>query len=340
VYGIASLEERMDDLRAVMDAVGSQRAALLGVSEGGPMSLLFAASHPGRTAALVTMGSYARRSWAEDYPVGARPEHEGWLRPTPQQWGREAAQRFLSERAPSIAGDEEAIRWYASYLVRGASPNAVAQVTDMNEEIDVRHVLPSVRVPALVLYRAEEYMRDASRYLGARLPRAQVAELPGADHLPWEGAQADVLAEIERFLTGLQVEPEPEVILTTILDLEGVEDGGVALARFRGKRQDERRSSFDGPARAVQCALALRQTHPELRAGVHTGECERHDGRLSGAALEIAAGVASEAKPGEILVTSTVHDLVALSGLELEPHGTRTLPLAGASREWRLFRAL
>jgi len=126
VMGIASLEERMDDVRAVMDAVGSERAAILGVSEGGPMAVLFAATHPDRTGALVTMGSYARRSWAPDYSIGRRAEQDGWLRPTPEQWGRYAARRFLEERAPTVAGDEEAIRWYASYLVRGASPTAVA----------------------------------------------------------------------------------------------------------------------------------------------------------------------------------------------------------------------
>src|SRR4051812_22075274 len=198
VLGVASLEERMDDVRAVMDAVGAERAALVGVSEGGPMCTLFAATHPQRTAALITLGSYARRNWAPDYLIGRRPEQDGWLRPTPEQWGRYAARRFLEERAPSVAGDEEAIRWYASYLVRGASPSAVARITDMNEQIDVRHVLPAVHVPALVMHRAQEFTREASRYMGARLGGARVVELPGADHLPWEGAQEDVLDEIER----------------------------------------------------------------------------------------------------------------------------------------------
>src|SRR5215210_6931495 len=189
VLGIASLEERMDDVRAVMDAAAVERAAVVGVSEGGPMCTLFAATHPERVRALVTMGSFARRNWAPDYPLGRRNAQDSWLRPSPEQWGRFAARRFLEERAPSVAGDEEAIRWYASYLVRGASPTAVAQLTDMNEEIDVRHVLPAVHVPSLVLYRANEYLREPSRYLGARLPGARVVELPGPDHLPWEGAQ-------------------------------------------------------------------------------------------------------------------------------------------------------
>ena len=138
VWGIASLEERMDDVRAVMDAAGVERAAVVGVSEGGPMCALFAATHPDRTLALVTMGAYARRNWAPDYPIGRRPEQDGWLRPTAEQWGRFAAERFLSERAPSVATDERAIEWYTSYIARGASPSAVAAITDMNEEIDVR----------------------------------------------------------------------------------------------------------------------------------------------------------------------------------------------------------
>jgi pimeloyl-ACP methyl ester carboxylesterase len=179
VHGIAGLEERMDDVRAVMDAVGSERAAILGVSEGGPMAVLFAATHPDRTHALVTMGSYARRSWAPDYPIGRRAEQDGWLRPTPEQWGRYAARRFLDERAPTVAGDEEAIRWYASYLVRGASPTAVAQITDMNEEIDVRHVLPAVHVPSLVLYREQEYMREASRYMASGSRARAWSRCPG-----------------------------------------------------------------------------------------------------------------------------------------------------------------
>ena len=166
VRGIAWLEERMDDVRAVMDAAGVERAAVVGVSEGGPMCALFAATHPDRTRALVTMGSYARRNWAPDYPIGRRTEQDGWLRPTAEQWGEYAARRFLAERAPSIAEDPEAIEWYASYLVRGASPSAVAAITDMNEEIDVRPVLPTVRVPTLVLHREHEYLREASRVHG------------------------------------------------------------------------------------------------------------------------------------------------------------------------------
>jgi DNA-binding SARP family transcriptional activator/pimeloyl-ACP methyl ester carboxylesterase len=346
VLGIASLEERMDDVRAVMDAVGAERAVVVGVSEGGPMCTLFAATHPDRCQALIALGAYARRNWAPDYPIGRRAEQDGWLRPTAEQWGRFATERFLAERAPSIAADEEAIQWYTSYLVRGASPAAVAAITDMNEEIDVRHALSSVRVPTLVVYRAQEYLREATRYMGARLPGAQVVEVPGADHLPWEGEQACVLDAIEHFLGGLRDDVvEPNLILTTVLEVNLPEAEHAvarsALARFRGQPldapPDRMRASFDGPARAVRCASALAGAFPPLRAGVHTGECELRDGRLMGPALDIAAGVARAAAPGEILATSTVADLVAGSGIEFTERGAVELPLAGTSREWRLF---
>ena len=241
VLGIASLEERMDDVRAVMDAVGAERAAVIGVSEGGPMCALFAATHPDRYLALVTLGAYARRNWAEDYPIGRRAEQDGWLRPTAEQWGTYAARRFLAERAPSIADDEAAVEWYASYLVRGASPSAVAAITDMNEEIDVRHVLGTVRVPSLVMYREEEYLRAASEYMGERLPGARMVATPGTDHLPWEGDQESILAAIESFFGELShAVVEPGLILTTVLEVE-VPDAEPGLAhsaftRFRGAR--------------------------------------------------------------------------------------------------------
>jgi hypothetical protein len=332
VWGIASLEERMDDVRAVMDAAGVERAAVVGVSEGGPMCALFAATHPDRTRALVTMGSYARRNWAPDYPIGRRTEDDGWLRPTAEQWGEYAARRFLAERAPSIAEDQTAIDWYASYLVRGASPSAVSAITDMNEEIDVRPVLPTVRVPTLVLHREHEYLREASRYMGERLPGAQVIEVPGVDHLPWEGDQKAVLDQIELFLGGLRSTPPTNggMVLTTVLeaDLPASESQLLdsVLSRFRGRVLDAppgtMRAGFDGPARAVRCATALADNVPALRAGIHTGECEVRDGMLSGSALAVATYLAATAQPGEVLATSTVQDLVAGSGIEFDERGS------------------
>ncbi len=343
VLGIASLEERMDDVRAVMDAAAVERAAVLGVSEGGPMCALFAATHPDRTQALVTMGSYARRNWAPDYPIGRRPEQDTWLRPTAEQWGAYAARRFLAERAPSIAEDEEAIEWYASYLVRGASPSAVAAITDMNEEIDVRPVLPTVRVPSLVLHREQEYLREASRYMGERLPGARVVEVPGVDHLPWEGDQTAVLDQIELFLGGLhpQAPSNPGPVLTTVLVADLPESElrlqESVLSRFRGSVLDSApgeglRAGFDGPARALRCATALADNVPALKAGIHTGEFELRDGLLSGSALAVASYLAGTAQPGEVLTTSTVQDLVAGSGIDFDERG--------ALGELRLFSVL
>jgi pimeloyl-ACP methyl ester carboxylesterase len=331
VWGIASLEERMDDVRAVMDAAAVERAAVVGVSEGGPMCALFAATHPDRTLALVTMGSYARRNWAPDYPIGRRAEEDPWLRPTAEQWGAYAARRFLAQRAPSIAESEEAIEWYASYLVRGASPSAVAAITDMNEEIDVRPVLPTVRVPALVLYREQEYLRDASRYMGERLPGARVVAVPGVDHLPWEGDQTSVLDQIELFLGGLNAAAAtPGPVLTTVLvaDLPDSEARLLdsVLSRFRGHILEGRgaglRAGFDGPARALRCATALADHLPALRAGIHTGECELRDGMVSGSALAVATYLAGTAEDGEVLTTSTVQDLVAGAGIDFDERGT------------------
>ena len=224
VAGIASLEERMDDMRAVLDAVGSERAAVLGVSEGGPMSALFAATYPARTAGLVVMGSFARRSPAPDYAIDV-PQREF----APEDWGLPVARRFVEERAPSLSADEDAIGWYASYLVRGGSPGAALHIQRMNLEIDVRHVLPTIQAPALVLYRGEEYLRDATRYMGDHMPGARVVALPGADHLPWEGDQEDVLREVEAFLATVEDGAEPDRVLATVLHLRVPEERAAVL---------------------------------------------------------------------------------------------------------------
>jgi pimeloyl-ACP methyl ester carboxylesterase len=263
VPGVAALEEGMDDVRAVMDAVESRRAVLLGISEGGPMVKLFAATYPDRTAGIVLMGAFARRLWAPDYPIGARREDLWWSSPNPPAWCLPMARRFVDERAPSLEGDEDAYRWYASYIVRGASPGAAVQVGRMNAEIDVRHVLPSVHVPTLVLYREGEYLREAVRYMGGRIPAARVVPLPGVDHLPWEGAQEDVLREIGQFVAEVDAEPEPERVLVVEADgtREACDDARSDVAHFRGTEllltDDTLIATFDGPARAIRCAAAL-----------------------------------------------------------------------------------
>jgi DNA-binding SARP family transcriptional activator/pimeloyl-ACP methyl ester carboxylesterase len=345
VSGIAPLEDRIDDVRAVMDAVGSERAALLGISEGGPMIALFAATHPERTHALVAMGTFARRTAAPDYKVDVSR-----LTLSSEEWGLPIARRWVAERAPSVARDEQAIRWYASYIARGASPGAAMALRAMNEEIDVRSILPTIRVPVLVIYRSREHMREATRYMGERIPHAELLELPGADHVPWEGDQDAVLTAIERFLAAAEDEREPDRILTTVLCVSGLAPGGAdssrlddLLERFRGgiigATDETALAAFDGPARAIRCGAALVRDRA-LRAGVHTGECEVAAGVLRGAPIELARSVAAQARPGEILVSSTVRDLVAGAGLTFADRGSLPLEAGEERRDWTLFAAV
>jgi DNA-binding SARP family transcriptional activator/pimeloyl-ACP methyl ester carboxylesterase len=350
VANVASLEERMDDVRAVMDAVGSERALVLGISEGGPMAALFAATHPGRTAGLVLMGAYARRLWSPDYAIGRRPDAIWSSNVPPEDWGLPAARRFVDERAPSLAGDQNAYEWYASYLVRGASPGSVAQLARMNAEIDVRHVLPSIHVPTLVLYREREYLREHARYMGERIPAARIVELAGSDHLPWEGEQDEVLHEIELFAGTLDSTREPERVLATVLVVEadGTQEAcdlvRADVARFRGNElaltDDTLIATFDGPARAIRCGSALMElarAHGRVaRAGLHTGESELGGDALDAIPVSVAAALKEQAEPGEILVSSTVRDLVAGSGLAFTEHERERLHVEGVPGAWNV----
>jgi pimeloyl-ACP methyl ester carboxylesterase/DNA-binding SARP family transcriptional activator len=347
VAGVAGLEERMDDVRAVMDAAGSERAVLLGISEGGSMVALFAATYPERTAGVVLMGSYARRQWAPDSPMGRQGEEPWW---SPEEWGVPMARRFVDERAPSAAGDEATYRWYASYLARGASPGAARQLARMNAAIDVRPVLSSIHVPALVLYRRGEYLREPARYMGERIPGARVVALPGADHLPWEGAQEDVLGEISEFVSGLTTDREPETILTTALVVEA--DGlleprdlvRLGVARFRGTElaltDDTLVAAFDGPARAIRCASRIlelaRGAGRPARAGLHTGEHDPRAAPLEALPVAVARAVKDRAETGEVLVSSTVRDLVAGSGLPFSSRVREPLRVDDLPGEWHL----
>jgi DNA-binding SARP family transcriptional activator/pimeloyl-ACP methyl ester carboxylesterase len=351
VSRIAALEERMDDVRAVMDAVGSRRAILLGISEGGPMVTLFAATYPQRTAGIVLMGAFARRLWAPDYPIGTRPEDTWWGAPDVEAWGLPMARRFVDERAPSLAGNEDAYRWYASYLVRGASPGAAMQLARMNSEIDVRRVLPSIHVPTLVLYREREHLAAPSLYMGERIPGARIVSLPGADHLPWEGAQQDVLREIEQFVEQLQTEAEPERVLATVLVIEadGTEEAcdlvRADVAQFRGTELDLTHdtlvATFDGPARAIRCASVLmeraRSHGRRARAGLHTGECDLGGDLLTMIPVLVATELKTRAESGEVLVSATVRDLVAGSGLVFGERDQRPLGIAGVPETWRVY---
>jgi pimeloyl-ACP methyl ester carboxylesterase len=372
VTGVPTLETRMDDVRAVMDAVGSERAALLGVSEGGAMSVLFAATYPRRLWALVLAGAAPRSIWAPDYPWGF-PEEE--FRRRIEAVEREAvsaehAAAIVERLAPSA--DDESKRAFARLIRHAASPGARAALARMNMEIDVRHVLPAIRVPTLVLNREDEdaHTVQGSRYLAEHIPGARHVQLPGSDHALFVGDIEPPLCEIERFLRDTWEaraweEPEPERVLTTVLFTDIVGSTAKAaelgdarwrelvqahhglvrrqLVRYRGTELDTAGdgffASFDGPARAIRCACAIsegvRELGIEIRAGLHAGECERIDHKVGGIAVNIGARVASEASPGEMLVSSTVKDLVAGSGIQFAERGVAELK--GVPGEWRLF---
>jgi pimeloyl-ACP methyl ester carboxylesterase/DNA-binding winged helix-turn-helix (wHTH) protein len=361
VSELPTLEQRMTDVQAVMDAVGSERAALLGVSEGGPLCSLFAATHPGRTVALTMVGTYAKRVWSEDYPwAPTEEERAAFLDEIRRDWGGPVG---IEARAPSAAGDPQFREWWASYLRMGASPAAALALTRMNAGIDVRGVLASIRVPTLVIHRAgDECLKvEEGRYVASRIPGARFVELPGCDHLPFVGDQDEILDEIEEFLTGARPEHSLDRVLTTMLfvlfDEDAARDRGEVagpllsharheLALFRGGEieMSEARlfATFDGPARAVRCAQAVVDAAARLglraRAGLHTGECEvSAGGKVGGAAVRLGEAVASYAPPGEVLLSSTVKDLVAGSGIEFEPRGTRAF--ADLPGEWQLFAA-
>ncbi len=362
---LPNLETRMDDVRAVMDAVGSERAALFGYSEGGVMCALFASTYPARTAALIMCGSYACLKQAPDYPWGrASQSQAAWIDAIEHQWGRPVG---LDIRAPSLVGDERARQWWARFLRLSASPSAASELSRMNYEIDIRHLLPAVRVPTLVLHTIGDRTIDigASRYLAERVPEAKLVEIPGIDHVPWGDGADRIVDEIEEFLTGVRHGPDPDRVLATVLftDIVGSTEKAAALGdrrwralleghhrvvrhelgRFRGREIDTTGdgflATFDGPARGIRCARAVseavRPLGIEVRAGLHTGEIEILDDKVSGLAVHIGARVAAAAGPGEVLVSSTVKDLVAGSGLHFQDRGAQTLK--GVPGEWHLF---
>jgi class 3 adenylate cyclase len=371
VAGAPTIETRMDDVRAVMDAVGSKRAAVLGLSEGAPMSAVFAATYPERLWALVLCGAHIRSLWAPDFPWGfTEQEWDRMCEEERRHWGEpEFIRQVVAELAPSLAA--ESIQPFMTLLRQGASPGAFDSLNRMNRDIDVRAVLPTIRIPTLAVNRAEEpeWLREGSRCAARLIPGARHVELPGGDHAPMAGDSESYLRAIEEFLIEIWEsggeEVEPDRVLATVLFTDIVGSTARAaelgdrrwaellaqhhalirrqLVRFRGNELDTAGdgffASFDGPARAIRCAAAITDSVGEVglavRAGLHTGECELVEGKVGGIAVHIGARVAAEARPGEVLVSSTVKDLVA--GSEIRFHDRGTAELKGVSGDWRLF---
>ena len=366
VRDLPTLEERMDDVRAVMDAAGSKSAALFGISEGGPMCMLFATTYPERVDALVLYGSYARRVRDEDYPWAPTLEQQSLVLDAVQNdWGGPSQ---VEVWAPSLVDDERFKRWWGQYLRLGASPAAARAVLEMTLEIDVRHILSAIRVPTLVLHRTGDrrIQVGGSRYMAQHIAEARLVEFPGVDHLVWVGDSDAILDEVEEFLTGSRHSAEPSRVLATVLFTDMVESTNRAvqlgdtrwrtlisdhdrllrseLNRFRGREIDRRGDGFlaifDGPARAIRCALSIVERVHELgiqvRAGLHTGELDVTESGIAGIAVHTGARVMSLAGADEVLVSSTVKDLVAGSGLSFTERGTHELK--GVPGTWRIFR--
>jgi pimeloyl-ACP methyl ester carboxylesterase len=365
VAEMPNLETRMDDVRAVLDTVGSERAALFGYSEGGVLCAVFAATYPNRTAALIMHASYARLTSTPDYPWGLdEQERNAFVDRAVREWG---APIGIDLRAPSMAKDERFRQWWARFLRLSVSPAAFAALCHMNAQMDIRPILPAIRVPTLILHSINDRTLDVggSRFLAEQIPAAKLVELSGPDHVPWLSDAEVVLDEVAQFLTGARQASEAERVLATVLftDIVGANERAASvgdrrwhdlldshhslirqeLNRFRGREIDTAGdgflAAFDGPARAVRCAgtisHAVRSLGIEVRAGLHTGECETMGDKLVGIAVHIGSRVAALAAPSEVLVSSTVRDLVAGSGLSFQDRGVHSLK--GVPGEWRLF---
>ncbi|HXK25282.1 MAG TPA: adenylate/guanylate cyclase domain-containing protein [Myxococcota bacterium] len=361
--GEQTIEERIGDVCAVMDVAGSERATIYGWSEGGPMCLLFAATYPERTSSLVLYGSFASQQHEPHRidPLAGRAVLERWYK----HWGEGV---LLEVNAPSMLSDEAMVKAFGRLERASASPGSLIALMRANYEIDVRHVLPTIGVPTLILHRTGDKVVsiENGRYLASQIAGARFVEIPGTDHTVLDKPTQDVIAdEIEEFVTGERHGAEPDRVLATVLftDLVGsteraakvgdsrwheLRDEWLGIMRkelgsFHGREIDSSGdgllATFDGPARAIRCAIAMRERVRgmglELRAGLHTGECELAGERVVGIAVHIGARVAALAAPNEILVSSTVKDLVAGSGLKFDDRGAHAL--RGVPDEWRLF---
>jgi pimeloyl-ACP methyl ester carboxylesterase len=353
---IGTLEERMDDVRAVMDAVGSERAVLLGVSEGAPMSMVFAATHPERTAGLIFVGGEVKEIIEDDWPWGqsSRDDYEAMLAQTLEGfWGKPTRVWF----APSVENDPVAISWLSRLERSAASPASAVAFMRLGSEIDVRHVAPSIHVPTLMLHTPEDPVvrYEQARWLAEQIPGARLVELKGRDHVPWFDVADEVITEVRDFLTGFREAPEPENVLATVLftDIVGSTDRARELGdsqwtalleqhhatvrgvlnQYRGREIDTTGdgflAAFDGPARGIRCAQAIIEALGRIgiqaRAGLHTGEVEMVGEKIAGIAVHIGARVAAVAGAGEVLVSPTVRDLVAGSGIAFEDRGLHEL---------------
>ncbi|MGH3115911.1 MAG: alpha/beta fold hydrolase [Gaiellales bacterium] len=365
VATLPALEERMDDVRTVLDAVGSEHAAIFGLSEGGAMSILFAATYPERTSALILYGATAKLIADDDHPWGAPPEAvDATVDMVAALWGTGATAEIY---APSMAEDRGFREWWSRFERLGGSPGAMSALLKMNAEVDVRSVLPSIRVPTLVMHRRGDRAVNwrTGQYIAQHIPDAKWTIFPGIDHHIAAGDSDPIIDEVQEFLTGVRPAPEPDRVLCTVMFTDIVDSTKRAvelgdrrwrevldahnaavrreLARFRGREVktigDGFLALFDGPARAIRCGQALNAAVETLgirvRAGLHTGECELIGDDIGGVAVHIAARVSALAQGGEILVSSTVKDLVAGSGIRFAERGT--FALKGVPDEWRLF---
>jgi class 3 adenylate cyclase/esterase/lipase len=363
---IGTLEERMEDVRAVLDDVGAAQAALLGVSEGGPMSMLFAASYPDRTTALVLCGAEVKEEITDDWPWGelTRTDFEESIAGLPERWGKGLSATTFT---PDTPDEDFERRWWGKVQMQSASPRVAIAFQRMAFDIDVRHVVSAITVPTLLVHRVGDRVChvENARFLARTIRGAQYVELPGNDHGPYASSGADIADEIQEFLTGVREPAEPDRALATVLftDIVGsterareLGDRGwrelldrhhelvrTQLERFRGREVDTAGdgffATFDGPARGIRCGRAIidsvRSVGLEVRAGLHTGEVELAGDTVRGIAVHTGARVAAQAAPGEVLVSQTVKDLVAGSGIEFADRGEHELK--GIPGEWRLY---
>jgi class 3 adenylate cyclase len=370
---LPTLEELVDDLEGVLDAAGSERVVPFGTSDSAALSAMFAASRPSRTAGLILHGGTARGRRAPDYPwQWSEDEWSEYLSDIKTKWGTpEYARQSLRQYNPSMAADENMLVWWGRFQRLSASPGALYAMDSLMREMDVRQLLPAIGVRTLILHRVDDVIEDvgSSRYMAERIPEAEYVELAGGDHFPWAGDQDVVLGEVRDFVQSLEAEQDEGLdrVLATVMFTDMVDSTQLSaalgdrrwkelrdqhdqlirtrLARFRGREVDTAGDGFfavfDGPARAVRCASSVCSSMDALgvqvRAGLHTGEVQAHRESVSGIAVAIGARIGALASGGEVLVSSTVRDLVVGSGLDFEDRGVHRLK--GVPDDWHLFAA-